>query len=140
MTRDEEIKEKKLSQKELAKKMRREAYLRAKERRKNDPQEIARKAEAKELRRAQYQKAKERVKAEKTRRKAEEALKTDSERGSEQELLLRSKLKRASELGKDQTAEDEEEATPEPTSVMGEVIAVDFRRRNGYGRPKNPPR
>jgi hypothetical protein len=53
---------KRLSKKEWAKKMRREAYERAKEFKKNDPREIARKAAAKEQRKALYQKAKERHK------------------------------------------------------------------------------
>ena len=54
---------KKLTQKELAKKMRHEAYQRAKEFRKTSPREIARKALAKEQRKALYQKAKEHNKA-----------------------------------------------------------------------------
>ena len=53
----------KLSAKERAKKLRHEAYQRAKEFKKNDPREIARKAAAKEQRKAFYQKAKERAKA-----------------------------------------------------------------------------
>jgi hypothetical protein len=53
----------KLSKKEFAKKLRREAYQRAKEFKKNDPREIARKEKAKEQRREAYQKAKERNKA-----------------------------------------------------------------------------
>lgn len=53
----------KLTKKEYAKKLRREAYQRAKEYKKNDPREIARKEKAKEQRREAYQKAKERSKA-----------------------------------------------------------------------------
>jgi|GEM_PF-3794380 len=52
-----------ISKKDLAKKMRREAYQKAKEYKKTDPREIARKAAAKEHRKATYQKAKERNKA-----------------------------------------------------------------------------
>jgi hypothetical protein len=52
-----------LSQKEYAKKMRHEAYLRAKEYRKTDPRQIAMKEKLKQQRRDAYQKAKERRKA-----------------------------------------------------------------------------
>jgi len=52
-----------LSNKELSKKYRHEAYLRAKEYRKTDPQQIAMKEKLKEQRRDAYQKAKERNKA-----------------------------------------------------------------------------
>jgi hypothetical protein len=54
---------KRLSRKELSKKFRHEAYLRAKEYRKTDPRQIAMKEKLKELRRDAYQKAKERGKA-----------------------------------------------------------------------------
>ena len=50
---------KRLSQKEFAKKMRREAYLRAKEYRKTDPRQIAMMEKLKQQRRDAYQKAKE---------------------------------------------------------------------------------
>lgn len=53
---------KKISKKDFAKKIRREAYLRAKEFRKSDPRILALKALAKEQRKAAYQKAKERNK------------------------------------------------------------------------------
>jgi hypothetical protein len=65
----------KLSRKELAKKLRREAYQRAKEIKKNDPREIARKAQAKEQRRAAYQKAKEKSKAARLEKKEKVDLK-----------------------------------------------------------------
>jgi len=52
-----------LSKKELAKKLRHEAYLRAKEFRKTDPRQIAMKEKMKEQRREAYRKAKERDKA-----------------------------------------------------------------------------
>ena len=51
---------KRLSQKEFAKKMRHEAYLRAKEYRKTDPRQIAMKEKLKQQRRDAYQKVKER--------------------------------------------------------------------------------
>lgn len=66
---------KKLTQKEFAKKLRREAYQRAKEYKKNDPREIARKAKAKEQRREAYQKAKERNKLTKKEHKEKMELK-----------------------------------------------------------------
>ncbi len=58
---------KRLSQKEFAKKMRRAAYLRAKEYRKTDPRQIAMMEKLKQQRRDAYQKAKERGKAIKAR-------------------------------------------------------------------------
>ncbi len=69
---EEESSEKKptISKKDLAKKIRREAYLRAKEFKKTDPRELARKALAKEQRKAVYQKAKERNQAFKKSKKA----------------------------------------------------------------------
>jgi hypothetical protein len=60
---------KRLSQKESAKKMRQEAYLRAKEYRKTDPRQIAMKEKLKQQRRDAYQKAKERGKALRAERK-----------------------------------------------------------------------
>lgn len=53
---------KRQSRKELARKLRHEAYLRAKEFRKTDPRQIAMKEKMKEQRREAYQKAKERDK------------------------------------------------------------------------------
>lgn len=58
-----------LSQKEFAKKMRREAYLRAKEYRKTDPRQIAMRKKLNQQRRDAYQKAKERGKVIRTERK-----------------------------------------------------------------------
>ena len=52
-----------LSKKEFAKKLRHEAYLRAKEYRKTDPRHIAMMEKLKQQRRDAYQKAKERGKA-----------------------------------------------------------------------------
>ncbi|HYX31759.1 MAG TPA: hypothetical protein VE954_01505 [Oligoflexus sp.] len=65
----------KLTKKEFAKKLRREAYLRAKEYKKTDPREIARKEKAKVHRREAYQKAKERNKAAKKEKKEKPDLK-----------------------------------------------------------------
>ena len=53
---------KRLSQKELSKKFRHDAYLRAKEYRKTDPRQVAMKKKLKEQRREAYQQAKERNK------------------------------------------------------------------------------
>src|SRR3989338_9082547 len=58
-----------LSQKEFAKKIRREAYLRAKEYRKTDPRQIAMMEKLKQQRRDAYQKVKERSKIIKAERK-----------------------------------------------------------------------
>ncbi len=63
LDRLDDSEQKNISKKDLAKKMRREAYLKAKAFKKTDPREIARKAAAKEHRKAIYQKAKERNKA-----------------------------------------------------------------------------
>lgn len=73
-TEGETTSEKKLSKKEYAKKLRREAYQRAKELKKTDPREIARKAKAKEQRREAYQKAKERNKAAQKAKKEKEKM------------------------------------------------------------------
>src|SRR5659263_119265 len=54
---------KKVSQKELARKFRHEAYLRAKEFRRTDPRQIALKEQQKEFQREAYQEAKKRNKA-----------------------------------------------------------------------------
>ena len=108
MTRDDDsnTEEKKISKKDFAKKMRHEAYQRAKEFKKTDPRELARKALAKEQRKALYQKAKERHKALKT---AEKKDKPD----------LRYKVILASDLPADVPA-DERPLAP--------VIAIDFRK------------
>ncbi len=58
-----------LSQKEFAKKMRRQAYARAKEFRKTDPRQIVMMDKLKQQRRDAYQKVKERGKALKVERK-----------------------------------------------------------------------
>ena len=60
---------KRLSPKEFAKKMRHEAYLRAKEYRKTDPRQIAMQEKLKQQRRDAYQKAKERGKVIRAERK-----------------------------------------------------------------------
>jgi hypothetical protein len=72
---NENSSDKKLSRKEYAKKLRREAYQRAKEFKKNDPREIARKEKAKEQRREAYKKAKERSKETKEKKKTKIDLK-----------------------------------------------------------------
>lgn len=137
MTHDDGTEEKALSRKELAKKMRREAYLRAKEKRKNDPREIARKAEARELRRAQYQKAKERVKAEKERSKAHAANESEA-RTSLRDKELQQKLRRGTELAREQAELHSQDSEPQAESTaLAEVITVDFRSR--FKKPK-PPR
>lgn len=97
---DSETEQKSPSKKDLAKKMRREAYLRAKEYKKNDPREIARKAQAKEMRRAAYQKAKEKNKAAKKREKPD----------------LSKHVAVASDL-------------PEDTRPLAPVISIDFLKR-----------
>lgn len=74
---------KRLSQKEFAKKMRREAYLRAKEYRKTDPRQIAMMEKLKQQRRDAYQKAKERGKAMKARLAPASTLKYKDERRSQ---------------------------------------------------------
>jgi hypothetical protein len=74
-TENEDSSGQKLSKKEYAKKLRREAYQRAKEYKKNDPREIARKEKAKEQRREAYQKAKERSKVAKKDKKPKMNLK-----------------------------------------------------------------
>ena len=73
---------KRLSQKEFAKKMRREAYLRAKEYRKTDPRQIAMMEKLKQQRRGAYQKAKERGKAIKARLAPASTLEPGDERRS----------------------------------------------------------
>jgi hypothetical protein len=74
-TENENSSGQKLSRKEYAKKLRREAYQRAKEIKKNDPREIARKEKAKLQRREAYKKAKERNKEAKEKKKPKVDLK-----------------------------------------------------------------
>lgn len=79
---DDQEPPKRLSQKEFAKKMRREAYLRAKEYRKTDPRQIAMMEKLKQQRRDDYRKAKERGKAIKARLAPANTLKPGDERRS----------------------------------------------------------
>lgn len=102
----------KLSRKEYAKKLRREAYQRAKEYKKNDPREIARKEKAKEQRREAYQKAKERNKAAK------------KEKDKKPKLELKEQLVMASEL-------DERPLAP--------VISLDSVRQKAAGKKPSRP-
>jgi CRISPR/Cas system CSM-associated protein Csm5 (group 7 of RAMP superfamily) len=69
-----------LSDKELSKKLRHEAYLRAKEYRKTDPHQIAMMEKLKEQRRDAYQQAKERNKAYKDQINKKKASKEKSAR------------------------------------------------------------
>ena len=88
---------KRLSQKEFAKKMRHEAYLRAKEYRRTDPQQIAMKEKLKQQRRDAYQKAKERgklIRAERKKAASEKA----AEDGAAAGQALLSTMMRASAL------------------------------------------
>jgi hypothetical protein len=102
----------KLSRKEYAKKLRREAYQRAKEYKKNDPREIARKEKAKEQRREAYQKAKERSKV--AKKEKDKKLKID----------LSEQLVRAVEL-------DERPLAP--------VISLDQARKKSAGKKTSRP-
>lgn len=77
-----------LSQKEFAKKFRRDAYLRAKEFRKTDPRMIAMKDKLKLQRRDAYQKAKERAKVIKAERKQAADVKTADARVAKQQDVL----------------------------------------------------
>lgn len=79
---------KRLSQKEFAKKMRREAYLRAKEYRKTDPRQIAMQEKLKQQRRDAYQKAKERGKVLKAERKKAVDEKATEDRVAKQKTLM----------------------------------------------------
>jgi len=79
---------KRLSQKEFAKKMRREAYLQAKEYRKTDPRQIAMKEKLKQQRRDAYQKAKERGKVLKAERKKAVDEKAAEDKVAEGQALL----------------------------------------------------
>ena len=77
-----------LSQKEFAKKVRREAYLRAKEYRKTDPRQIAMMEKLKQQRQDAYQKAKERGKVLKAERNKAAAEKATEDRVAEGKSLL----------------------------------------------------
>jgi hypothetical protein len=90
-----------LSQKEFAKKVRREAYLRAKEYRKTDPRQIAMTEKLKQQRRDAYQKAKERGKVLKAERKKAADEKTSEDRIAKQKNLM-AMLVPASTLGRRQ--------------------------------------
>ena len=79
---------KRLSQKEFAKRMRREAYLRAKEYRKTDPRQIAMMEKLKQQRRDAYQKVKERGKVLKAERNKTAAEKAAEDRVAEGKSLL----------------------------------------------------
>jgi len=79
---------KRLSQKEFAKKMRHEAYLRAKEYRRTDPQQIAMKEKLKQQRRDAYQKAKERGKVLRAERKKAASEKVTKDKVAEGQALL----------------------------------------------------
>lgn len=88
---------KRLSQKEFAKKLRREAYLRAKEYRRTDPRQIAMTEKLKQQRRDAYQKAKERGKIIRAERKKAADKKAADDGAAEGQALL-STLMRASAL------------------------------------------
>ena len=88
---------KRLSQKEFAKKMRHETYLRAKEHRRTDPQQIAIKEKLKQQRRDAYQKFKERGKIIRAERKKAASEKVAADGAAEGQALL-STMMRASAL------------------------------------------
>lgn len=77
-----------LSQKEYARKMRREAYTRAKEYRRTDPRMIAMQEKLKQQRRDMYQKAKERAKIIKDDRKQAADAKVSADRFAKQQDML----------------------------------------------------
>lgn len=77
-----------LSKKELARKMRREAYLRIKEFQKTDPRQIAMMEKLKQQRRDAYQKAKESWKITKAERKKVADEKDAEEKAAEGKKLL----------------------------------------------------
>jgi hypothetical protein len=79
---------KRLSQKEFAKKMRHEAYLRAKEYRKTDPGQIAMLEKLKQQRRDAYQKVKEQGKVLKAERKKAADEKAADGRDAEQRDVM----------------------------------------------------
>jgi hypothetical protein len=95
---DDDLKKGKVSRKEFARQLRRQAYQKAKERRAKDPKHIAMKEAAKQLRRDAYRKAKERRKAAVAEQKAREKEKqrTDlaEERATKNEALMKT-LRRA---------------------------------------------
>jgi len=78
-----------LSQKELSKELRHDAYLRAKEYRKTDPRQIAMKEKLKEQRRELYQKAKERNKAYR-----DEIKKASKEKSARKRIVKQDKLRK----------------------------------------------
>jgi hypothetical protein len=77
-----------LSKKEFAKKMRREAYLRVKEFRKTDPRQIAMMEKLKQQRRDAYQKAKERWKIGKIESKNAADRKVAEDRAAKQKNIM----------------------------------------------------
>ena len=79
---------KKVSQKELARKFRHEAYLRSKKFRKTDPRQIALKEQLKEFQREAYQEAKKRNKAYRDAIK-----KAGDERAGKKKTVRQNKLK-----------------------------------------------
>jgi len=95
-TDDQEL-PKRLSQKEFAKKMRREAYLRAKEYRKTDPRMVAMMEKLKQQRRDAYLKVKERGKAIKAERQKAANEKDSKDRAAKQQDMM-AKLVPASSL------------------------------------------
>ena len=78
----------KLSRKELAKKLRHEAYLRSKEFRKTDPRQIAMKEKFKEQQQDAYQKVKEKNKAYR-----DETKKASKERSAKTKIVKQVKMK-----------------------------------------------
>ena len=88
---------KRLSPKEFAKKMRHEAYLRAKEYRRTDPRQLAMKEKLKQQRRDAYQKFKERGKIIKAESKKAAEKKAVDDGAAEGQALLTT-LMRASAL------------------------------------------
>ena len=77
-----------LSRKDFAKKVRREAYLRAKEFRKTDPRQIAMKDKLKQQRRDAYQKAKARGQVFKAERKKAADETATADRAAKQKDLM----------------------------------------------------
>jgi hypothetical protein len=87
LTKSAEESDHKLSKKELSKKLRHEAYSRAKEYRKTDPRQIAMKEKLKEQRREAYQRAKERNKAYR-----DEIRKASKEKAGKKKVVKQNKL------------------------------------------------
>jgi hypothetical protein len=98
---------KRLSQKELSKKLRHEAYLRAKEYRKTDPRQIAMKEKMKEQRREAYDKAKECNKAYRDQIK-----KTSKEKSARKRIVKRDKLMKVVVSGSSIKRQAHEPGTP----------------------------